>query len=110
MIDTLLQSIESNLQQSLESERQEKMRHLSMTTDMVDYDTLSRFLVLYAPTQLVTDRRKNSSSKLRLPKKLLQTCSWLKTASDLVAASKKNENVNVDLESISKALSDCRSI
>jgi hypothetical protein len=103
VIDTLLASIESNRQRTLESASQERSDHIAMSTKDIKLSTIVSFLHRYGPLQLLCDRRK-ASKRLHLAKRLLSTCTLLQTACNLVNQVDRNDNGEVDMSRLAAAL------
>jgi hypothetical protein len=100
MAETLLKTVESSRQDDVDSQERIRTKHLSLTSDTVNMELLRSFLNQYAPLQLLVDRTR--STRIRLSRRLLSTCSFMHIASTLV---RKAQTSSVDTEVIGRLAS-----
>jgi hypothetical protein len=100
MAETLLKTVESSRQDDVDSQEKIRAKHLSLTSDTVNMEVLRSFLNQYAPLQLLVDRTR--STRIRLSRRLLSTCSFMHIASTLVH---KAQTSSVDTEVIGRLAS-----
>lgn len=100
MAETLMKTVESSRREEVESQERIRAKHLSLTFDTVNMKALITFLNQYAPLQLLVDRTR--STRIRLSRRLLSTCSFMHTASALV---RKAQTSSVDTEVIGRLAS-----
>lgn len=83
MVESMQSVAESSRQKSKESEAKLREKHLAMKAGTISVKDLSEFLSKYSPLQLLYDRK--HSKKLSLtPRRLMQTCNHMHTATTLV--------------------------